>query len=338
MTEIRRSDSAEPGYGRRRHGTGFTYLGTDGERLDDETSLDRIRELVIPPAWDDVWICADPLGHLQATGRDEAGRKQYLYHERWRELRDQEKFEHIEEFAQLLPDVRRRVARDLDPGNPNRESVLACAVRLLDLGSFRIGSEDYADEYGTYGLATVRKEHVVVRDDEIVFDYPAKHSKQRLLTLRDPDACALLKTLRRRRSGGPELLAYRHRRTWHEIRSEDINGYIHELAGEPFSAKDFRTWNATLLAAGALAVWEAEHGDGGDRAAASRHACEVTAGVLGNTPAVARSAYIDPRLLERFEAGTSLEGALAAFDDGRRDVFSAREQLELAVLDVVAGT
>src|SRR5687767_3908816 len=179
MGRLRRADCSEPGIRRRRRGRGFEFLLPDGSRLDDQVTLDRIRELAIPPAWEDVWVCTHPRGHLQATGVDAAGRKQYLYHADWRTRRDQQKFDQMLEFAQALPQLRKTVKRDLSGAELDRSRVLACAVRMLDMGMFRIGSEDYAEQNNTYGLATMRKEHVTIDGDWIKFDYPAKSGQRR---------------------------------------------------------------------------------------------------------------------------------------------------------------
>jgi DNA topoisomerase IB len=247
---LRRSDVTMPGLARRRRGRGWQYLEPDGEPVTDDEILARIAELAIPPAWKDVWICPYPGGHIQATGIDAAGRKQYLYHPRWRERRDQEKFDEMLDFARALPKMRERVARDLeDRDDFGAERVLACAVRLLDRGFFRIGSEDYAVTNDTYGLATMRKDHVALSGETIRFDYPAKHGKRRVQAVVDPEVAVVIATLKRRRSGGDELLACRRGRRWVDVKSPDINAYIKEATGADFSAKDFRTWGATVLAA-----------------------------------------------------------------------------------------
>ena len=235
----------------------------------DQEVLTRIAALGIPPAWRDVWICSDPRGHLQATGVDAAGRKQYRYHDAWRTRRDAEKFEDMTRFARALPALREHVAADLASGDqPTRERVLAAAVRLLDRGFFRIGSEQYTVLNESYGLATMRKEHVRLdRDGTMVFDYPAKSSQRRVQAVVDPAVVELVGKLKRRRGGGPELLAYRARQQWHDIRSPDINGYLKDATGDDFSAKDFRTWNATVLASVALAVTGPKaNAEGGDHA------------------------------------------------------------------------
>src|SRR3954451_1829066 len=241
---LRRSDTGGTGIQRRRAGRGFTYVDADGRRVDDTEVLSRITAPWIPPAWQDVWICPYPGGHIQATGVDQRGRKQYLYHRKWRERRDQEKFDEMLRFARALPQMRERVERDLCREEIDYECVLATAVRLLDRGFFRIGSEDYAVENDSYGLATMRKEHVALRNGFIVFDYPAKHSKRRMQSLVDPEVAVVVEALKRRRGGGPELLAYKRAGRWVDVKSPDINAYIKDITGEDFSAKAFRTWGA----------------------------------------------------------------------------------------------
>jgi len=333
---LRRSDCSDPGLRRHRRGKGFSYTDAAGQRLKDPEDILRIKHLAIPPAWQEVWICPDPLGHLQATGVDAAGRKQYLYHPRWRELRDRQKFDHMVDFANQLPRLRRRVLADLrhdDALDANR--VLACAVRLLDVGLFRIGSEQYADEDGGVGLATVTRDHVTVRADEVVFDYLGKGGILRVQAVQDQLAGDVVRALKRRRSAGEHLLAYREGRRWHTVRSEQISDYLKAQIGDVYSAKDFRTWNATVLAAVSLAA------DG--RAAVSKRArkramdgaVRGVSQVLGNTPAVARRSYIDPRVFDRYQSGWTIGGeldrigALKGPDDRRR------ARLEKAVLDLL---
>ncbi|MDX6697091.1 MAG: topoisomerase, partial [Solirubrobacteraceae bacterium] len=204
MPRLRRSDCRAPGIARRRRGRGFEFLDPDGARLDDPETLERIAELAIPPAWRDVWICLDPLGHLQATGIDAAGRKQYRYHDQWRARRDREKYGSMVAFGNALPAMRRRVTRDLRSSQElTRTRVLACAIRLLDLGFFRIGSEDYAVTNESYGLATMLKRHATVEADEVVFDYPGKSGQRRVHAIADDDVRAIVADLKRRRAGGP---------------------------------------------------------------------------------------------------------------------------------------
>ena len=234
----------------------FQYLEEDGDRVTDPEHVERITSLVIPPAWREVWICPHPGGHIQATGVDARGRKQYLYHQRWRERRDQQKFEDMVAFAKRLPQLRARIDDDLAAAPMSKEQVLAVAVRLLDRGFFRIGGEDYAVENETYGLATMRKRHVAVDGDRLVFDYPAKHGKRRVQSVIDDDVATIVLDLRRRRSGGEELLAYKRGRRWVDVRSTDINEYIKTAIGQSVSAKDFRTWGATVLAAVSVSIAE----------------------------------------------------------------------------------
>ena len=246
-----------PGLARRRCGRGFMYLDEQGERITDAEIVARITGLVIPPAWKDVWISPDPFGHIQATGIDEAGRKQYLYHPRWRERRDQEKFDDMVAFARALPALREVVDHDLALGDLSREQVLACAARLLDRGFFRIGSEVYAVTNETYGLATMRKEHVTVRRrDDRASTTSRRRASARVQAIVDPEIADLIATLKRRRGGGDELLAYKRDGRWCDVRSHDINAYLKAATGLDVSAKDFRTWGATVLACVGLAVME----------------------------------------------------------------------------------
>ncbi|MDQ4068367.1 MAG: DNA topoisomerase IB [Actinomycetota bacterium] len=307
---LRRVDCARPGIRRRRAGRGFTYLGPDGHRVTDPEVLDRIRALVIPPAWTEVWICPDERGHIQATGVDARGRKQYRYHDLWRVRRDREKFEHMLAFARALPALRRRVVEDLAEEGLTRSRVLACAARLLDLGFFRIGTEGYAEENQTYGLATMHKRHARLEPPSTVtFDYMAKGSKRRIQSVVDPEVYVVVEALKRRRGGKPELLAWRRGREWVDVRSPDINQYIKEVTGGDFTAKDFRTWNATVLAAVALAVSTGASSATGRKRAVARAMKEV-AHYMGNTPAVCRASYVDPRIVDRYLAGSTIAPAL----------------------------
>jgi DNA topoisomerase I len=308
---LRRSDCSGAGFSRRRRGRGFQYLDSDGTTLDEPDALARIHELAIPPAWEEVWICPFPGGHIQATGVDARGRKQYLYHPRWRARRDQEKFDDMLRFARALPALREGVDRDLERDDLSADHVLACAVRLLDKGFFRIGSEDYAVTNETYGLATMHKRHVqVLPGSVLLFDYPAKSGKRRVQSVVDPDICELVLQLKRRRGGGEELLAFKDpptaRGRWRDIRSADINAYLKDRTGLDVSAKDFRTWNATVLAAMAVAVSGLAAGTKTARKRAVTRAVKEVAHYLGNTPAVARASYIDPRVFDRFADGITV--------------------------------
>ena len=333
---LRRSDCSAKGITRTRRGRGFSYDDARGKRLRDPEALLRIKELAIPPAWEDVWICVDPLGHLQATGVDAAGRKQYLYHPRWREMRDRQKFTHMVDFAHALPGLRRRVLRALRSGDePDETRVLACAIRLLDVGLFRVGSEQYADDEGGIGLATVHKDSVTLTDGELVFDYLAKGGLRRVQAVQDPPVIELVSALKRRRGGGDQLLAYKDGRRWHEVRSEQINEYLKDLIGEECSAKDFRTWNATVLAAVSLAADGREAGSATARKRAINGAVRGVAEVLGNTPAVARRSYIDPRVFDRYLSGWTIGGELDRIGGLRGPDDRRRTRLERAVLDLL---
>ena len=336
MPRLRRADCSGPGIRRRRRGKGFEYVDEDGSRLTDDETLARIRELAIPPAWEDVWICPFPMGHIQATGVDARGRKQYRYHDRWRERRDQQKFDEMIDFARALPAMRERVDEHLAADGMARERVLACAVRLLDRGFFRVGGEDYAVENESYGLATMRKRHVQLLDDcRLRFDYPAKSGQRRVQSIVDPEVYEIVRELKRRRGGSPELLAYRDGRRWRDLKSADINAYVKEVTGGDFSAKDFRTWNATVLAAVALAV-SGPAAQSSQRAhkRAIKRAVDEVAHYLGNTAAVARASYIDPRVFDRFDGGLTIGGVLTQLgDDG--DLASIHGAAEEAVLDLL---
>lgn len=317
-----------------RNGRGFRYVEPSGRPVDDEMTLGRIRALVIPPAWNDVWICPHANGHIQAVGTDAAGRRQYRYHDAWRERRDAEKFARLVEFGHVLPALRSTVEADLALPGMVRERVLALGVRLLDIGMFRIGGEAYAEEHETYGLATLEKRHAQVRDGLVIFDYVAKGGKRRRIEVADDDAATLIPLLKRRRGGGRGLLAWREGRRWVDVSSHDLNVYLKDLAGDGFSAKDFRTWGATVLAAVSCA--EAAGEGSASPAARRRRTASVfrsVADVLGNTPAVCRKSYVDPRVLERFVDGDTIAAALA---DLRQPVAlhdpSARRAVEEAVL------
>ncbi|MDQ4131444.1 MAG: DNA topoisomerase IB [Actinomycetota bacterium] len=339
MARLRRVDCSGPGITRRRRGRGFEYLDEEGKRLGDPEALDRIRSLTIPPAWKEVWICPYPTGHIQATGVDAAGRKQYIYHPRWRERRDQEKFEEMIGFARALPRMREAVAADLRREDMPRERVLACAVRLLDRGFVRVGGEAYAAENDSYGLATIHKRHVTVTGDRVKLDYRSKSGMRRVQEIVDADAAPVVEGLKRRRGGSPELLAFKRDGRWQDVKSTDINEYLKDLTGGDFTAKDFRTWNATVLAAVALAVSGPVATSRTARKRAVTRAVKEVAHYLGNTPAVCRASYIDPRVFDRYEGGLTIGGALPELGGGRDDgseELSIQGPIEEAVIDLLA--
>ncbi|MFC3688527.1 DNA topoisomerase IB [Aquipuribacter hungaricus] len=347
MPRLRRSRPSSPGLTRRRAGSGWSYRDEHGDRVTDPAVLERCRSLVIPPAWRDVWICPWPNGHLQALGTDDAGRRQYLYHPDWRAARDQAKHQRVLEVAARLPEARRTVAEHLGLGDMSRHHVLATAFRLLDLGLFRVGGETYATDNGSFGLATVERRHVRVGAEGISFDYVAKSGKRRRIVLQDEQCAAVVRTLKRRRDSGEDLLAWRvvegGRTRWRDVTSTDINDYVHEVVGPGTSAKDFRTWHGTVLAARALAV----AGPAGEmsRTARTRAVTTVMREVsehLGNTPTVARASYVDPRVVDLWEDGITVSPVVRALGaEGAADVApgerseDAQEALERAVLELL---
>ncbi|GLW09675.1 DNA topoisomerase [Microtetraspora sp. NBRC 13810] len=298
--DLRRSDPNEPGIVRRRHGRGFGYY-SGGEQIKDAETLTRIRALAIPPAWTEVWICATPEGHLQAVGTDSAGRRQYRYHDLWREQQDRDKFEHVLDLATELPKFRDTVAGHLAGRGLTRVRVLAAAARMLDIGFFRVGGAEYTD---SFGLATLRSEHVTCRKGKVICSYPAKGGKPREQVVADEAVCKVIRSLLARPA--PELLRYRENGEWHDVTSNDVNEYLREVFGREVSAKDFRTWHATVLAAVGLAVSARARTRTGRRRAVTRVMNEV-AGYLGNTPAVARASYVDPRLIVLYEKGRTID-------------------------------
>jgi DNA topoisomerase IB len=342
VPRLRRADCSGPGIFRRRRGKAFEYLTGDGRRIVEPSVLERIRELAIPPAWSEVWICPYPNGHIQATGVDAAGRKQYRYHDLWRQRRDREKFEAMLLFARALPGLRARVEQDMALEGMPRERALACAARLLDRGFFRIGSESYAEENDTYGVATMQKRHVTIENQLLTFDYEAKGSKKRVQAIADPQLAEVVGLLKRRRGGSPELLAFRVGRRWVDVKSSDINAYVKEVTGGSFSAKDFRTWSGTVIAAIVLANDAAAGGPAASRSASARKrtknaAVKAAAHMLGNTPAVARASYVDPRVFDRYDGGRTIGGVLPELHGDGVTWPDVQPTIEQAVLDLLEG-
>ncbi len=326
----------QPGWTRRRAGKGFVYADSDGTRLDG-SDVERIKSLVIPPAWREVWICPFPNGHIQAVGVDDAGRRQYLYHPVWRQQRDAAKFDRILQMARKLPKARAVVAAHLleqeDASTVTRERVMACAVRLMDIGYFRIGSDSYAEEHGSYGLTTLLKSHVRRRDNALVFAFTGKSGIAHEIAVDDPDVSRVIDLLRRRRGGGEELLAFKDGRMWRDVNAEGVNAYLLELFGGDVTAKDFRTWHATVIAATALAEAPSPGTTKTARRKAIRQAVVEVSEYLGNTPAIARNSYVDPRVLDLYEDGTTIAPALrrAPAQPQRR-----QEHIERAVLRMLS--
>ncbi len=292
-----------PGWSRVKHGRGFRYLGIEGEPL-QEMDIERCKGLVIPPAWTGVWICPLENGHLQAVGSDDAGRRQYLYHPAWRERRDAEKFQHMERFARSLIKARPRVRRELTD-EPDLRSVSAMTFALLDLGMFRIGSDRYTDENGSYGLTTIERDHVTEDGTGMTFAYTAKSGQPLEVTVRDARVNALLRVLRDR-PDSRRLLAFRDGDRWRELDAGLVNDYVKQVLGDEFSAKDFRTWRGTVIAAHALSEAQAETKTARKRAITAT--MRTVSEHLGNTPAVARSSYVDPRVVDLFQDGITVAG------------------------------
>ncbi|MCW2829537.1 MAG: topoisomerase [Aeromicrobium sp.] len=295
-----------PGWTRTRHGRGFRYLDEDGRPL-DPSQVERCKLLVIPPAWNEVWICSVDNGHLQAVGTDDAGRRQYIYHPHWRERRDQEKYARMEGFAASLLRHRAAARRDLGGDEMTLERVAATAFSLLDLGMFRIGSDRYVEENGSFGLTTLEKQHVHIEGSSLAFSYAAKSGQHVEVTVRDARVQAVLTSLRRRRGGSQRLLAYRHGRGWRDLAAEDVNAYVKERLGSDYTAKDFRTWRGTSIAALALARNSSETVAGRKKAISS--AMREVSEHLGNTPAIARSSYVDPRIVDLYDEGVTVGAA-----------------------------
>lgn len=300
MTRLRHADPSAPGWTRRRSGTGFSFRDLEGQTVRGE-DRERCLALAIPPAWTEVWICPWPNGHIQALGTDAAGRRQYLYHPAWRERRDRLKFDRMLEFGQALPAARRTVAGHLALEGMPRERALAVGFRMMDDAGLRVGGEAYARDNGSSGVATLRREHASTSGDDVRIRFPGKSGREHDLTITDPELATAVHALLARRTGGPELLAFREDDTWRDLTSADVNSYVREVMGAEVTAKDFRTWRGVVGALEQLAP-----GAGEPTKAAVAEAMREVADRLGNTPAVARSAYVDPRIVERFLAGEDL--------------------------------
>jgi DNA topoisomerase-1 len=306
VAELRAADltyvsDLDPGIRRRKAGHGFNYLDVDDEPITDELTLDRIRKLVIPPAWTDVWICPTERGHIQATGRDARGRKQYRYHERWREVRDAGKYDRLIAFGRALPKLRAQVNRDLRRRGLPREKVLAAVIRVMEITLIRVGNEEYAKANKSFGLTTLRDRHAKIGATTTVFEFRGKSGKVHKTGFSDRRLARILRACQH--LPGQRLFQYIDEEgERHTVDSADVNAYLHEALGEDFSAKDFRTWAGTLAATRALVTLPACQG-GGEAKKNVVTCVKAVAGVLGNTPAVCRKAYIDPAVLEAYEAG-----------------------------------
>jgi DNA topoisomerase I len=295
----------EPGLRRVKKGTGFSYLHAGGKAVRDRAALARIRSLVIPPAWTDVWICADRDGHIQATGRDAKGRKQYIYHPKWREVRDGTKYEHMLEFARALPLIRERVDQDMRRRGLPREKVLATLVHLLETTLIRIGNSGYAEQNKSYGLTTLKDRHADINGSELRFEFKGKSGKAWRLKLKDRRIAKVVKQCQD--IPGQHLFQYFDEEgARHSVTSADVNGYLREICGSNVTAKDFRTWAGTVLAA--LALREFETFDTKARAKKNvTKAIETVAARLGNTPSICRSCYVHPEVLNCYLEGGLIE-------------------------------
>ena len=303
---LRYVSDEQPGYTRKTKGDDFDYFDTEGRKIRDETRLLRIKRLAIPPAYTNVWICPTPNGHIQATGRDARGRKQYRYHERWREVRDENKYDRMIVFAKALPKLRRRVNRDLKRRGLPREKVLATVVQLLERTFIRIGNEEYAKENKSFGLTTMRNHHVDVTATKLKFRFRGKSGREHEVDVTDRRLAKIIRQLQD--LPGQEVFQYVNGdgevRT---VSSQDVNDYLREVTGEDFTAKDFRTWAGTVLAAMALNAQDPFE----NKSQAKKNikdAISAVAKILGNTPAVCRKCYVHPAVLESYLDGAMIEG------------------------------
>jgi DNA topoisomerase-1 len=292
----------DPGFRRRRSGKGFAYLDTRGHPITDAAKLRRIKALAIPPAWTDVWISPRPDGHLQATGRDAKGRKQYRYHPDWRAVQEEMKFDRLISFGEALPAIRRRIADDIARRGLPREKVIATVVHLLEASLIRIGNDEYARTNGSFGLTTLRDPHVAIHGADISFSFPGKSNQRHAITVHDPRTARIVRQCRE--LPGQRLFQYVDEGgKRHKIESGDINDYLRETTGAEFTAKDFRTWIGTLLAGAALAALDPPQSDTAAKRQAAA-AIEVVAEQLGNTPTVARSSYVHPDIVDLYVDGS----------------------------------
>ena len=303
---LRYVSDEQPGYTRKAKGDDFEYFDTEGKKIRDETRLLRIKRIGVPPAYRDVWICPSANGHIQATGRDARGRKQYRYHERWREVRDENKYDRMIVFGKMLPKIRRRVDRDLKRHGLPREKVLATVVQLLERTFIRVGNEEYAKENKSFGLTTMRNRHVDVTATKLKFSFRGKSGKEHEVDVTDRRLAKIIRQLQD--LPGQEVFQYLNEKDERrKVTSEDVNEYLREITGEDFTAKDFRTWAGTVLAAMALNLQEAFE----NKTQAKKNikdAISAVAKILGNTPAVCRKCYVHPAVLETYLDGAMIEG------------------------------
>lgn len=332
MPRLRTVYPSTRGGTRRRAGTGWTFFDKDGVRITDAEEVQRLKSLAIPPAWKDVWICPWPNGHIQAVGTDDAGRRQYQYHPDWRVKRDKLKFDRVLRAAEQLPAARRAIKRDLGLEGMPLERADAVAVRLLDLGYFRVGSDIYADTNGSFGLTTLEKRHVRRKGDVLHFRFMGKSGIEHSIEIDDPDILDALDSLRRRRGGTERLLAYQLERAWKDLDSTAVNTYLSGLL-QDLTAKDFRTWHATVLAAASLAASEEPGDTKRSRQRAVKAAVLEVSEYLGNTPTIAKNSYVDPRVIDLYESGTTIDPELVT--KRYRSPAAKQRALEAAVLELL---
>jgi DNA topoisomerase-1 len=327
---LRYVSDESPGYTRQRRGRKFVYFDTEGKEIRDETRILRLNRLAIPPAYTAVWICPLPNGHLQATGRDDRGRKQYRYHERWREVRDENKYEKMVVFGQALPKIRRRLKRDLKRRGLPREKVLGTVVQLLEKTLIRIGNQEYARENKSFGLTTLRNRHVAVKGAKLRFRFRGKSGQGHDIDTEDRRVARIIKKLQE--LPGQEVFQYLDEEgKRHQVASDDVNEYLREITGEDFTAKDFRTWAGTVMAAMALQAQEPFE----NKSQAKKNvkdAISAVAKVLGNTPAVCRKCYVHPAVLESYLDGNFIEGLKKRTEETLANSFGDLRAEEAAVL------
>jgi DNA topoisomerase I len=329
---LRYVNDSEPGFHRKPWGRGFTYLDEDGEHITDQETRERLEGLVIPPAWTDVWICSSPDGHIQATGRDEKGRKQYIYHPAWGEVRDQVKFNRLLDFGEALPQLRGQVSNDLRRHTLSREVVTALVVRLLDKTLMRIGNEVYVEENGSYGLTTLQDDHTDINGTLVSFSFPGKSGKRQEVALRDKRLAQLVQ--RCQDLPGQHLFQYvGEDGALRSITSTDVNQYVQEHTGRDFTAKLFRTWGATVAAAEDLAAVNVPETE----AMAKKftvQAIKCAADLLGNTPTVCRQYYVHPAVIEHYQEG-NLAQVVQDVASGKIKVRKGLSEIETAVLHLL---
>jgi len=320
----------QPGITRRRAGKGFSYRDPDGKPIRDATLLQRLRALAVPPAWTDVWMCASPRGHIQATGRDARGRKQYRYHPRWREVRDETKYHRMVAFARALPGIRERVSADMSRRGLPREKVLATVVRLLETSLIRVGNREYARDNKSFGLTTLRDRHARIEGSAIRFRFRAKSGIERDLTLRDRRLARIVKACQD--VPGQELFQYLDADgSRHSVGSAEVNAYLREISGVDFTAKDFRTWAGTVLAALALQAFETFDTEAAAKRNVTR-AIETVAARLGNTVAICRKCYVHPEVVNAYLDGTLLESVQRQVESDLSEGLEGLSGEEAAVL------